>query len=100
MRKLVLSIGAILALFLIGGCGSDSSSTGDSSSEATTLEPFRIPIPGGKAPIRYEKELKLNPSALAGPEPKPVIPKASPPDFLALSDLIRGIGELAAPGGK
>src|SRR3954447_11583383 len=97
MPKLVLNIAVLLMAVLVIGCGSGSSTSG--SSEAT-LQPFRIPIPGGSAPIRYEKDLKLHPSGLAGAEPRPVLPKSPPPEFLAVTDLIKGIGELATPGSK
>jgi peptidylprolyl isomerase len=97
MRKLVLSIAVLLMAVLVIGCGSGSST---SSSTEASLRPFRIPIPGGSAPIRYEKDLKLHPSGLAGAEPRPVIPKSPPPEFLAVTDLIEGIGELATPGSK
>jgi len=98
VRKLILSIAVGLSFALIAGCDGDSSSSEDSSSAETSSKPFRIPIPGGEAPIRYEKKLKLHPSGLAGSEPKPVIPEGSPPEFLAISDLINGIGQTATAG--
>ena len=94
MRKLILIITALVALVVAGCGGSDSSS----SSEA--VKPFSIPIPGGKAPVRYEEKQHLDANGLSGAEPKPVIPKSSPPDFLALNDLIEGVGHLYVSGEK
>lgn len=84
MRKFVLIILA-LAL-LLGGCGGDSSST-----EATaSLKPFRIT---NRFPtIREESKMHLNADGLSGPEPKPIMPKGPPPEFLAEVDLSEGIG--------
>lgn len=95
MRKPVLSIAILLMLLSGVGCGSDSS-TDDSSSESTSSKPFRFP--DKEAPVRYEKKMKVDSSGLVGPEPKPVIPKSDPPDFLALTDLIEGIGQLSTSG--
>lgn len=97
MRRACLIIVAVLALFA-AGCGGSSSSTGGSSNESG--ERFKIPIPGGKPPVRYEEEQFLSPSGLSGSEPKPVMPKGSPPDFLAITDLIEGIGHPYQVGEK
>ena len=80
MRKALLSITAFLVVALLVGCGSDSSSE-------STAERFRIPTEGHK--VRYEKEMK---PGLTEPEPKPVIPDSDPPRFLAVADLLDGIG--------
>jgi peptidylprolyl isomerase len=95
MRKGLLSIAVFLTAALIIGCGSDSSSTSGSSEASAT---FRIPIPGGKAPVRYEAEMKVGKNGLAGPEPKPSFPKGPAPEFVSLVDLIEGIGELHYEG--
>lgn len=95
MRKGLLSIAAFLLVLLAVGCGSDSSSSGDSSEASAT---FRIPVPGGKAPIRYEKEMKVGKNGLSGSEPKPTFPKGPPPDFVAISDQIEGIGHMHNEG--
>jgi peptidylprolyl isomerase len=100
MPKLVLNIVAILltaclAAAPLAGCGSNSSSSG--SSEARS-HPFRIPLPGGEAKIRYENEMKVGPSDLAEPEPKPVFPKGSPPEFLYFVDLLEGVGVIPSKG--
>jgi len=96
MRKLVLSIAVLLALVAATGCGSDSSSTGDSS---TAAKPFRIPLPGGEvAAIRYEKDMHPDASGLVGSPPKAVIPDSPPPETLALTDLIEGIGRIVFEG--
>jgi len=84
MRKFVLIILA-LAL-LLGGCGGGSSST----EETASLKPFRIT---NRFPtIREESKMPLNADGLSGPEPKPIMPKGPPPEFLAVSDLSEGIG--------
>jgi len=90
MRKILLSVSVFLIAALVVGCGSDSSS--DSS------EAFRIPIPGGKAPVRYEAEMKVGKDGLVAPEPKPTFPKGPAPEFTALVDQIEGIGELHYEG--
>jgi peptidylprolyl isomerase len=95
MRKGLLSIAVFLIVVLPVGCGSDSSSSGDSSGASSE---FRIPLPGGESPIRYEAEVKVGPDGLAGPEPKPSWPKGPAPEFLALVDLVDGIGELHYEG--
>jgi peptidylprolyl isomerase len=97
MPRFLLSIAVLLSLAAIAGCGGGSSTDGSTEADA---EPFRIPIPGGTPDYRYEKELKVESSGLAGEEPKPAIPKSAPPEFLAASDLIEGIGQMANPGGE
>jgi peptidylprolyl isomerase len=93
MRRASLII-CVLAALLAAGCGSDSSSSTESA------KPFSIPIPGGKAPVRYEKKQHLDASGLSGSEPKLVLPKGPAPEFLALNDLIEGIGHLYTSGEK
>ncbi|HET7589966.1 MAG TPA: FKBP-type peptidyl-prolyl cis-trans isomerase [Solirubrobacterales bacterium] len=97
MRRLVLIITALVAL-VAAGCGSGGD--GSSSASSDSFKPFRIPTPGGKSPIRYEEKQHLDASGLSGPEPKPVIPKGPPPEFVALNDLIEGIGHLYERGEK
>lgn len=92
MRSLLLTILALAVL--LSGCGGGSSST---STEAK-LQPFRIPH--GTPPIRYEEKMHPNASGLVGEEPKPIIPAGPPPEYLALTDTIEGIGKLASPGRK
>lgn len=92
MRLAAVGLVAVVGLF--SGCGG-SSSTG---AESTAAKPFRIT--SKESPLREEKELKLKPSGLAGPEPKPIFPNAPPPEFLALTDLIEGIGVEAYAGKK
>jgi FKBP-type peptidyl-prolyl cis-trans isomerase len=91
MRKVVLTVLA-LAL-LLGGCGSGSSSTG----ESTVVKPFRIPY--GLPTVQEESKMHLAADGLSGPEPKPIIPKVPPPEFLAVRDLTEGIGRPPS-GGK
>jgi FKBP-type peptidyl-prolyl cis-trans isomerase len=95
MRKGLLSIVVLLIAGSAIGCGSDSSSTSGTSEASST---FRIPIPGGRAEVRYEKELTVGKDGLVGPEPKPVFPKGPEPEYLSLVDLIEGIGKLHYEG--
>jgi peptidylprolyl isomerase len=94
MSRFLLIIGAVFVL-LLAGCGGDDSST-DSTSGASAEEPFRIPV--GKPPIRYEKDLEPKANGLVGAPPKPIIPDSPPPDFLAVQDIIEGIGTAAQEG--
>ena len=91
MRKVLLTI--LVFAVLVSGCGGGSSSTDASTDSAAT---FRIPH--GISPIREEKDLRANASGLVGTEPKPAIPDSPPPDFIAVADLVEGIGEMASPG--
>src|SRR5690349_23886048 len=95
MRKGLLSIAVFLMAALVAGCGSDSSSTSGSSETSAT---FRIPIPGGRAPIRYEEKMAVGKNGLVGAEPKPVFPKGPEPEFVSLVDLVEGIGKLHYKG--
>jgi peptidylprolyl isomerase len=96
MQRDFLIIGAILAL-VVAGCGGGSASTDTSSAVAS---PFRIP--NENPSIRYEAEIKADAkrNALVGFEPKPIIPNSPPPEFIALTDLIEGIGHLSHVGEK
>lgn len=98
MRQVLLIICVVIAV-VAAGCGGGSG--GDSSTSSTASDQtFRIPIPGGEAPVRYEKKMHLDASGLSGSEPKIAMPKGSPPHSLVLADLIEGIGNVAAPGEK
>jgi peptidylprolyl isomerase len=77
MRRLLLIIGACLAL-AIAGCGSDSSTTSPSSTEEST------------AP----KESQAKPKT----KPKVTVPKGAPPKKLEVKDLEEGSGALAKAG--
>jgi peptidylprolyl isomerase len=106
---------------LAGGCGG-SSGDGSSSerSEATAADESTdttksetssdrgedadgatgppLWLTGPQAPIRYQAELKLKPSGLAGSEPKPFIPNAHRPDRIVMKDLLDGIGTYFVEG--
>src|SRR6476620_10116902 len=97
MRRSVLSIGTILVI-AVSGCGGGSSDSSSTSSSQASSHPLRIPIPGGRAPIRHEGEMKVDASGLAGPEPKPVFPKGPPPEFVVVANLVEGIGEIHEGG--
>ncbi|HEX5594276.1 MAG TPA: FKBP-type peptidyl-prolyl cis-trans isomerase [Solirubrobacterales bacterium] len=90
MQRLILSIGALLVLALAVGCGGESSSD-------STAQQFRIPVPPGHT-IRREDEMKVAQSGLSGPEPKPIIPQGDPPRYLAIADLLDGIGHIYEEG--
>ena len=91
-----LTIAAALALFLAGCGGSDSESTTDTT---TASESFYIKAPRPKI-VLSTKYLKFKPNGLFGPEPKPYFSNDPPPDFLATSDLVEGIGTLGLEGDK
>lgn len=121
MGKGLLIISACLAL-LLGGCGGTSSSSNATSSAGSKAEsettsnseaepaaaekqaaqtpsnPPPLWLAGPQTPIRYQAELKIKPSGLAGSEPKPFIPKVHPPDRIAMKDLLDGIGTYFSAG--
>jgi len=78
MRRLLLIIGACLAL-AIAGCGSDSSTTSSSSSEETTAT----------------KETEATKTKT---KPKVSVPKGAPPKKLETKDLEEGSGATAKAG--
>jgi len=80
MRKLILIIGACLAL-LVAGCGSDDSSTTSSSSGEDTTSSQQAEAP-------EKKKTK--------PQVKP--PGGAPPKELVTNDLEEGTGPAAKPG--
>jgi len=77
MRKLILIIGACLAL-LAAGCGSDDSTTSSSSGEETSSQQAEAP----------EKKTK----------PKVEKPNGAPPKKLVTNDLEEGTGPAAKAG--
>lgn len=81
MRKLLLIIGACLALFVVAGCGSDDSST--TSSSGSTEE--------ASAPEETESTKKKT-------KPKVKQPKGAPPKQLVTNDLEEGTGAEAKAG--
>jgi peptidylprolyl isomerase len=84
MRKLLLIIGACLAL-LVAGCGSDDSTT---SSSGSTEE----------APAPKETESKETESTKKKTKPKVKAPKGAPPKQLVTDDLEEGSGAEAKAG--
>jgi peptidylprolyl isomerase len=93
MKKAFL-IALALSAFVLAACGG-----GDSDTETgahSESEPFTIPVKN--VPIQEAKDLKFKANGLSGPEPKPVFPDGPPPEFLALQELIEGIGLSAAKG--
>lgn len=83
MRKLLLIIGACLAL-AIAGCGSDSSTTSSSSAEETTT--------AREAPAKETGATKKK------TKPKVTVPKGAPPKKLEVKDLEAGNGATAKAG--
>ncbi|HWJ43376.1 MAG TPA: FKBP-type peptidyl-prolyl cis-trans isomerase [Solirubrobacterales bacterium] len=95
MSKISLSILLVLAL-LLAGCGEDAS-TGASGDGSTV----RIPAPA-TLPLLTEAEVsrRRGDDGLMGPEPKPFVPDAPPPDSLVIADLREGRGEFPALEGR
>jgi peptidylprolyl isomerase len=81
MRRLLLIIGACLAL-AIAGCGSDSSTTSSSSSEESTAA----------------KESASKEAATKKTKPKVTVPNGAPPKKLEAKDLEEGSGAIAKAG--
>ncbi|HET9154246.1 MAG TPA: FKBP-type peptidyl-prolyl cis-trans isomerase [Solirubrobacterales bacterium] len=81
MRRLLLIIGACLAL-AVAGCGGGSSSTSSSSSEATT------------APKEAETATRKK------TKPKVTVPKGAPPKQLEVKDFEEGSGVTAKSGDR
>lgn len=81
MQRLLLIIGACLALLVVG-CGSDSSTT--SSSTAGSTEE-------ASAPAESESTKKKT-------KPEVTVPKGAPPKQLVVNDLEEGSGEVAEEG--
>jgi peptidylprolyl isomerase len=82
MQRLLLIIGACLALF-VAGCGSNDSSTSSSSTAASTDE--------AAAPKQTESTKKKT-------KPKVTVPKGTPPNSLEVKDLEEGSGATAKSG--
>ncbi|MGN6587458.1 MAG: FKBP-type peptidyl-prolyl cis-trans isomerase [Solirubrobacterales bacterium] len=123
--KVLLAI-LIAVSLLVSGCGGGSSSSDTTSGSKTdttaakekastaktettssekseTAAPSHPPplwLSGPQAPIRYQAELKIKPSGLAGSEPKPYIPNVHKPDRIAMKDLLDGIGTYFSTGEK
>jgi peptidylprolyl isomerase len=106
MPKLLLTILAVGCASLVAvGCGGGSSSSetsaGESEATTTASEKFEIPVKG-EVPTRTEKEVEAewDGKGLLGPQPKPIIPKAPPPEELVAQDLINGKGRAAHKGSE
>jgi peptidylprolyl isomerase len=91
MLKRALTIGGLLLVLALAGCGGDS----DSSSKIS-YQPFDLEAP--HSPNRREEQLEFSANGLVGSESKPIIPDRPPPEFLVTQDLIDGIGKVARAG--
>jgi peptidylprolyl isomerase len=83
MRRLLLIIGACLAL-AVAGCGSSSSTTSSSSSEGSTA-----------ATSSEESSATQTKSTKKKTKPKVKVPKSAPPKKLEVKDLEEGSGATA-----
>lgn len=83
MRKLLLIIGACLAL-LVAGCGGDDDSTTDSSTNPASTEEAAAP------PETESTEEKT--------KPKVTVPNGAPPKQLVVKDIEEGTGAVAKGG--
>lgn len=93
MRKLLLIIGACLALLVVAGCGSDDSSTTSSSSAST--EESSAPEETETTETEASKEPE---STGKKTKPKVTKPKGAPPKQLVTNDLEEGSGAEAKAG--
>lgn len=95
MRKLLLIIGACLALLVVAGCGSDdsttSSSTPESTEEASAPEETSTPQEADGSKETESTKKKTRPTKIS-------IPDAAPPKKLVIKDLEEGIGAAAKAG--
>jgi peptidylprolyl isomerase len=75
-----------------GNAGSPSDTTADAEAPGPSVVARPITITHKPVAVRHAKDMKPGADGLVGPEPKPIIPKAPPPRFLAYQDLIEGDG--------
>jgi peptidylprolyl isomerase len=105
MPKVTLTIAVGFALVIAVGCGGGSSSSetssGESGAATTASEKFEIPV-AGRPSTRSEREIdtKWDGKGLLGSQPKPIVPKAPPPEELVVQDLINGKGRAAHKGSE
>jgi FKBP-type peptidyl-prolyl cis-trans isomerase len=82
MRKLLLIIGACLALFVVAGCGSDDSTTSSSTPESTEEASAPEEAGGSEETESTAKKTK----------PKVTVPNGAPPKSLVVKDIEKGTG--------
>lgn len=82
MRKLLLIIGACLALLVVAGCGSDDSTTSSSTPESTEEASAPEEAGGSEETESTAKKTK----------PKVTVPNGPPPKSLVVKDLEKGTG--------
>lgn len=90
MRKLLLIIGACLALLVVAGCGDDDSSTTSSSPPDSTEE--------ASAPEEAESSEETE-STKKKTKPTVKVPSGAPPKQLVINDLEEGTGATSGEGG-
>lgn len=91
MRKLILIIGACLALFVIAGCGSDDSTTSATSGSTEASAPEETETTETEGSEESESTEKKS-------KPKVTKPKGAPPKQLVTNDLEEGSGAEAKAG--
>ncbi len=91
MRKLLLIIGACLALLAAAGCGSDDSTT----SSAGTTEDAAAPEETESSETEASKDSE---STKKKTKPKVTVPNGAPPKQLVTNDLEEGTGAEAKAG--
>lgn len=95
MRKLLLIIGACLALLVVAGCGDDDSTT--ASSTASTEE-TAAPEEAESTETTTEAPEKPEQSSQNKSKPKVSVPNGAPPKSLVVNDLEEGTGPAAESG--
>ena len=98
MQRLLLIIGACLAL-LVAGCGSDSSTTEPSSSTATsTEESWASKETETTEKTKESKPKKADESKEKKTKPVVKVPSGAPPKSLVVKDIENGTGPAAKAG--
>jgi peptidylprolyl isomerase len=106
MRRYLLTLPLLLAVFAFAACGDDSSSSSESAAaptetatEAATEPPTEAPTdaPTSDAPAQGDAGVKV--SGKLGAEPKITVPKGgTAPTTLMIKDLKKGTGPKATAG--
>jgi len=93
-----------LALALgFAACGKSTDPVDTAAGSAAAAKPAairEITITRRPVAVRHARDMKPAEDGLLGSEPKPIIPKGPPPDFLAYQTLIKGDGRTAHFGDR